>query len=139
MKKMLCLLVMLGTVSAHARPSRALDLTEWEVTGRVVAVATSVNSAGSRQVSVTLGSVVTGGATVYTAFLCADTADCRPTILGSCTKQTYTSTQDGPTGAATYTTTSCINPHYADCWTFSGHLTPQLWGDSQANAYGCNF
>ena len=131
-------LLFVSALSAHAQS----DLNTWTVTGRVAAILETTYPGGQKITSVTLGNIdkeADGIFSRYIAFNCSIFSDCRAVLLGSCQKQTITATTTGPEGVTTFRTTSCLNQHYADCWTFSGYMTPQLWATDQAQAYGCNF
>lgn len=120
----------------------AQDLNRWTVTGRVAALTETSFPDGGKIVSVTLGNIdreQDGVFSRYISFDCSIFSDCRPYILGTCSKRTITATTTSPEGVTTFRTTACLNQHYADCWTFSGYMTPQLWATNQAQSYGCNF
>lgn len=118
------------------------DLNAWAVTGRVAYITETTFPDANTIVSVTLGNIdheLDGNFTRYVSFNCTYLSDCTYHILGTCTKQTNTATSSSAEGATTFKTTSCVNQHYADCWTFSGFMTPQLWSTAQYQSYGCNF
>jgi hypothetical protein len=137
-KSVFLIFLLLSAVAAAAQT----DQNTWAVTGRVATIAETTYPDGNKITAVTLGSIVQesdGAFSRYIPFNCSIYTDCRTVILGSCTKQTITATLSGPEGTTTTKTTSCLNQHYADCWTFSGYLTPVLWATSQTQSYGCNF
>ena len=120
----------------------AQDSAQWIVTGRVLSINISSYPNGSKLTDVTLASVINEGSqpgifTVNTDFLCTDTVDCSSYVLGTCSKQTFTVIEDDPDGPTTHKITSCVNPHSADCWTYSGYLAPRLWATTYTRSYGC--
>lgn len=137
-KSVFIILLLASTVAATAQT----DQNTWTVTGRVAAILETAFPDGNKITAVTLGNIdqeVDGIFSRYISFNCSILADCRSFLLGSCAKQTITAITTGSEGVTTFKTTSCLNQHYADCWTFSGYLTPTLWTTNQTQSYGCNF
>lgn len=145
----LCLLLCCAPLSAsdHAR---------WEVQGRVASITHIAFPGGATEDNAALFTYppeVNPGSPsflVVVTFNCQGISCWEPSIwpvaqsaasasylLGSCSKHSSTSTSTSPLGTTTFTTWSCDNQHYADCWTMSGYLIGGLVADRQTAGGSC--